>query len=232
MANRKKGFWIDQQIMDDKNLDCADRFILSEIYSLCKLKDGCIASDEHFAKIVNLSISNVNKRINRLKVLGYIKTFIHTINKKILGRTITINTIEVLDHNDESSISKTEKLVYQNGELSISNSDEVVFQDYDISISPVNITNTVTNSLIINQEIIQNNGEVMNSFVDMNQFLNNRFEELLVELVDKSSLGEDIFFYTDPVNLEFFRDVVDDNEYNLVYPILANVIEISRKLYG
>ena len=92
--NNKKGVWIDQEIMIDTNLDCADRFILSEIYSLCKLPNGCIAADEHFAKIINKSISNTNKRVNRLKDLGYINTFIHTKNKKILGRTITINKKE------------------------------------------------------------------------------------------------------------------------------------------
>ena len=95
--NNKQGMWINQEIIDDTNLDCADRFILSEIYSLCKLPNGCIAADEHFAKIINKSISNTNKRVNRLKELGYINTFIHTKNKKILGRTITINKKEKND---------------------------------------------------------------------------------------------------------------------------------------
>ena len=55
-----------------------------EIYSLCKLEKGCIAGDEHFAKLIRQSIPNTNKRINRLKDLGYINTFIHTKNKKII----------------------------------------------------------------------------------------------------------------------------------------------------
>jgi len=63
--SNKKGTWIDQEIMDDFNLDCVDRFILTEIYSLCKLPKGCIAGDEHFAKIIRKSISNTNKSVNR-----------------------------------------------------------------------------------------------------------------------------------------------------------------------
>ena len=90
--SNKKGMWIDQEIMDDINLDCVDRFILSEIYSLCKLEKGCIAGDEHFAKLVRKSNSYTNRKINRLKELKYINTFIHTINRKIIGRTINVAT--------------------------------------------------------------------------------------------------------------------------------------------
>ena len=62
--------------------------------------------------------------------------------------------------------------------------------------------------------------------------LNNKFEELVFELVEKSSLGEKIFYYTEPENLDMFRDAVDEKEYKIVYPILANVIDMSRKLHG
>ena len=218
--SNKKGTWIDQKIMDDINLDCVDRFILSEIYSLCKLPNGCIAGDEHFAKIIRKSISNTNKRINRFKELGYINTFIHTKNKKIIGRTITIVKKEKND------------LVFQNVEVSISKEQDLVFQNVEVSISPVNINNTVTNSDIIIQEINQYTGAVIDSSLSMNQFLNNRYEELVFELVNKCSIGEEIFFYIDPKNLDLFRDAVDDQEYKIVYPLITSVLDISRKLFG
>ena len=218
--SNKKGTWIDQKIMDDINLDCVDRFILSEIYSLCKLPNGCIAGDEHFSKIIRKSISNTNKRINRLKDLEYINTFIHTKNKKIIGRTITINKKEKND------------LVFQNVEVSISKEQDLVFQNVEVSISPVNINNTVTNSDIIIQEINQYTGAMIDSSLSMNQFLNNRYEELVFELVNKCSLGEEIFFYIDPKNLDLFRDAVDDQEYKIVYPLITSVLDISRKLFG
>ena len=218
--SNKKGTWIDQEIMDDFNLDCVDRFILTEIYSLCKLPNGCIAGDEHFSEIIRKSISNTNKRINRLKNLGYINTFIHTKNKKIIGRTITINKKEKND------------VVFQSVEVSISKEEDLVFQNVEVSISPVNINNTVTNSDIIIQEINQYTGSVIDSSLSMNQFLNNRYEELVFELVNKCSLGEEIFFYIDPKNQDLFRDAVDDQEYKIVYPIITSVLDISRKLFG
>ena len=169
--NNKKGMWIDQEIIDDANLDCADRFILSEIYSLCKLPNGCIAADEHFAKIINKSISNTNKRVNRLKELGYINTFIHTKNKKIIGRTVTIKSKEKSD------------LVFQNVDDSISPVKDLVFQNVDDSISPVNINNTITNSDIIIQERIQYTGAInSNSNNSLNQILKNQYEELSLRL--------------------------------------------------
>ena len=218
--SNKKGIWIDQEIMDDIKLDCVDRFILTEINSLCKLPNGCIAGDEHFSEIIRKSISNTNKRINRLKNLGYINTFIHTKNKKIIGRTITINDKEKND------------TVFQNIEVSISKQEGLVFQNVEVSISPVNINNTTTNSDIIIQEKNQYTGSEKKSALTINQLLNNKYEELVFQLVNKSSLGEEIFYYTDPENLEFFKDAVDDKEYKLVYPILKNVIEISNKLIG
>jgi hypothetical protein len=233
--SNKKGTWIDQEIMDDFNLDCVDRFILTEIYSLCKLPNGCIAGDEHFSEIIRKSISNTNKRINRLKNLGYINTFIHTKNKKIIGRTITINKKEKNDivfQSVEVSISKEEDLVFQNVEVSISKEEDLVFQNVEVSISPVNINNTVTNSDIIIQEINQYTGAVIDSSLSMNQFLNNRYEELVFELVNKCSLGEEIFFYIDPKNQDLFRDAVDDQEYKIVYPLITSVLDISRKLFG
>jgi hypothetical protein len=221
--------------MDDINLDCVDRFILTEIYSLCKLPKGCIAGDEHFAKIIRKSISNTNKRINRFKELGYINTFIHTKNKKIIFRTITIVKKEKNDlvfQNVEVSISKKEDLVFQNVEVSISKEQDLVFQNVEVSISPVNINNTVTNSDKIIQEINQYTGAVIDSSMSMNQFLNNRYEEQVFELVNKCSLGEEIFFYIDPKNLDLFRDAVDDQEYKIVYPLITSVLDISRKLFG
>jgi hypothetical protein len=68
--------------------------------------------------------------------------------------------------------------------------------------------------------------------MSMNQLLTNRFEELVFDLVNKSSLGEEIFTYTQPGNLDMFRDAVDEEEYKLVYPLLINVIDVEKKLYG
>jgi len=223
--NNKKGMWINQEIIDDKNLDCADRFILSEIYSLCKLPNGCIAADEHFAKIINKSISNTNKRVNRLKELGYINTFIHTKNKKILGRTITINKKEKND------------LVFQNVEISISKEEDLVFQNVEFSISPVNINNTITNSYIINQETNQYTGEeTFSKKINMGnsafQVLSNTYQELLFKLMNISSIGDKVFNYASHEGIKNLKLDIDKKESDELVPLLLQFIEVDRQLYG
>lgn len=223
--NNKKGMWINQEIIDDKNLDCADRFILSEIYSLCKLPNGCIAADEHFAKIIRKSISNTNKRVNRLKELGYINTFIHTINKKILGRTITINKKEKND------------LAIQNVEISISKEEDLVFQNVEVSISPVNINNTITNSYIINQETNQYTGEeTFTKKVNMGnstyQVLSNTYQELSFKLMNNSSIGDKVFNYASHEGIKNLKLDIDKKESDELVPLLLQFIEVDRQLYG
>ena len=218
---KKKGKWIDQKFIEDENLDCVDRFLISEIFSLCKLPNGCIAGDEHFANLTRQSISNTNKRINRLKNLGYINTFIHTKNKKIIGRTITIKTKEKSD------------LVFQNVDDSISPVKDLVFQNVDDSISPVNINNTITNSDIIIQERIQYTGAInSNSNNSLNQILKNQYEELSFEIGSKSSLGENVFIYADSRNIEMYKENTSSDEFELIFPLLKKLIEIQGKLYG
>ena len=223
--NNKKGMWINQEIIDDKNLDCADRFILSEIYSLCKLPNGCIAADEHFAKIIRKSISNTNKRVNRLKELGYINTFIHTINKKILGRTITINKKEKND------------LAFQNVEVSISKEEDLVFQNVEVSISPVNINNTITNSYIINQETNQYTGEeIFSKKVNLGnsafQVLSNTYQELIFKLMNISSIGDKVFNYASHEGIKNLKLDIDRKESDELVPLLLQFIEVDRQLYG
>ena len=233
---KKKGKWIDQKFIEDENLDCVDRFLISEIFSLCKLPNGCIAGDEHFANLTRQSISNTNKRINRLKNLGYINTFIHTKNKKIIGRTITIKSNEKSDlvfQNVDDSISPVKDLVFQNVDDSISPVKDLVFQNVDDSISPVNINNTITNSDIIIQERIQYTGAFnLNSNNSLNQILQNQYEELSFEIGSKSSLGENVFIYADSRNIEMYKENTSSDEFELIFPLLKKLIEIQGKLYG
>jgi len=223
MGNKNKqtkGIWIPEEIKVDKKLDWTNKALLSEIYSLCDLPDGCIASDNHFGKLLGIKRPSVNKRVNKLEELGYITATNHYKGKLCIGRTIT-KGISV----------KKQTVVPEVEDVSSLDSQVVVLEVEDVS-SLENTTNTLTNSDLTIQETIQHTGEVKNSEMSMNQFLNSRFEELVFELVEKSSLGESIFFYTEPENLDMFRDAVDEEEYKLVYPVLVKAIDISKKLYG
>jgi biotin operon repressor len=218
--NNSKGIWIPEEIKVDKKLDWTNKALLTEIYSLCELANGCIASDNHFGKLLGIKRPSVNKRVNKLEELGYIVAKNHFKGKLCIGRTIT-----------KGSSVKKHSVVPKEEDVSSLNSQEVVLEVVEDS-SLANTTNAFNISDLIIQETIQYTSEFKNSAMSMNQFLNSSYEELILELVAKSSLGEDIFFYTEPANLDMFKDAVDEKEYNLVYPVLVKVIEIGGKLFG
>jgi biotin operon repressor len=210
--NQKTGIWIPEEIKVDKELDWTNKALLSEIYSLCKLPNGCIASDNHFGKLLGIGRTSVNKRVNKLEELGYITTKNHYKGKLCIGRTIR-----------KGSSFKKHTLV---PEVEVGSSPDVklVVPEVGVGSSVENTTNTITNSDKIIQKQIQYTG------LSLNQFLNNRLEELAVEAVEKSSLGEGIFFYTEPETIELYKDAVCEDEFRLVFPVLQSIVEVEQKL--
>lgn len=219
-TENRKGIWIPEEIINDNNLDWTNKALLTEIYSLCKLEDGCFKSDSRFGKLLGIGRTSVNKRVNWLKKQGYISTKNHHQDKLCIGRTITksssVEKHTLVPEEDNGSSQKTLGVVLKN--------------DKDSSVE--NTINSSNNSDLTIQETIQYTGATKNSGLSMNQLLNNRFEELVFDLVNKTSLGEGIFIYTEPGNLDMFRDAVDEEEYKLVYPLLTSIIDVEKKLYG
>jgi biotin operon repressor len=221
-SKNRKGIWIPIEILDDKNLDAANRIILAEIYSLCELTKGCIAGDEHLGELANLSRTAINTRINILEKKGYFEKTVKpgigkTLKRKRENDKISNKTI----FEDSFNLTPTSSV---NDTLPVSLGTP--------TSSPADTINTNTNTDILIQETIQNTGAATKSDMSMNQTLTNRFEELVFDLVSKSSLGEEIFNYTQPGNLDMFRDAVDEEEYKLVYPLLIKIIDVEKKLYG
>jgi len=216
----RKGIWIPEEIMNDNNLDWTNKVLLTEIYSLCKLEDGCFKSDSRFGKLLGIGRTSVNKRVNWLKKKGYINTKNHHQDKLCIGRTIT----------KSSSVEKHTLVLEEDKGSSRKTQGVVLKEDNDSSVE--NTINSSINSDLIIQETIQYTGATINNCLSINQSLNNKLEELVLELAEKSSLGEEIFYYTEAGNLDMFRDAVDEKEYKIVYPILANVISMSKKLHG
>ena len=212
MGNKnRKGLWISIEILEDKNLDAVNKIILAEIYSLCELPKGCIAGDQHLGDLVNLSRTAINSRIKLLEEMGYFEKTVKPGIGKILKRKHKDNIVS-------QAVLETTQL-------------ENIYNPTPTS-STTDTINTTTNTDLLEQEIIQYTGATKNSGMSMNQLLNNRFEELVFDLVNKTSLGEGIFIYTEPGNLDMFIDAVDEEEYKLVYPLLTSIIDVEKKLYG
>ena len=178
----RKGIWIPEEIINDNNLDWTNKVLLTEIYSLCKLEDGCFKSDSRFGKLLGIGRTSVNKRVNWLKKKGYINTKNHHQDKLCIGRTIT----------KSSSVEKHTLVLEEDKGSSRKTQGVVLKEDNDSSVE--NTINSSINSDLIIQETIQYTGATINNCLSINQSLNNKLEELVLELAEKSSLGEEIFY--------------------------------------
>ncbi|MCZ2481286.1 hypothetical protein [Aquirufa nivalisilvae] len=156
--NKTKGIWIPEEIKVDKKLDWTNKALLSEIYSLCKLPDGCIASDNHFGKILGIGRTSVNKRVNKLEEMGYITNKNLYKGKLCVGRIIT-----------KGVSNKKHTLVPEVEKGSSDTIQGVVPKLYEVS-SVENTINTSTISGITIQELIQYTGGTKNSGISMYQY--------------------------------------------------------------
>lgn len=68
------GIWVPVEILQDDNLTVTERFILSEIAQLSSLEDGCYASNNHFASLINITRQSASRAIKTLAEKGYISS--------------------------------------------------------------------------------------------------------------------------------------------------------------
>jgi DNA-binding Lrp family transcriptional regulator len=258
--SKRKGIWIEQIHIEDKNLSWIDKVLITEISSLSKLKNGCTASDEHFSTLLNVTRSAVNKRINRLVKIGYISKYVHTKNKKIEGRTLSMKSLNtdiiddyissVLDENTselvfpkiEVSVSNNENLVFPKIEVSVSNNENLVFPKVEVSVSRENINNTLNNSLEINQlleqehlkeTISQNSISKPSTGISMAQNARNNINILENKIVESTERGWEIIRNPSYSTINNLQDYIHNNdEYNKVLPILKNLITEKKILFG
>lgn len=85
------GIWLEAEIAGIENLDIANCLLLQKIINLSEEKDGCFASNDHFANLLHMSRQAASKRINQLAELGYITTKNMFSKKNCIGRMITPN---------------------------------------------------------------------------------------------------------------------------------------------
>ena len=117
------------EIMHDKNLNSTQKFILAEIEQLSSLKNGCIATNKHFSKLIGISTSGVSRAISALQNSGYIDID-NSESIRNNGRIITLK--EGIDSSQEGIDSSQE---------GIDSSQE----------SKENITNNITNNITVSQ---------------------------------------------------------------------------------
>lgn len=180
MNSKRKGIWIPIEILTNENLDVTNKLLLAEIYSLTELEDGCIASDNHFSKLLGITRSAVNKRITGLKKLNLIESERVYKDRQCLGRVIT-----------KPTTSQKKHTLIPERIPPVSSDNIRVFPKEVKPVRRENTINTVTNSNRLKQPEIQHTG-VISKFDISNEEKLSRFKKLaqldpnlLAEIEDK-----------------------------------------------
>lgn len=183
MSSKRKGIWIPIEILTNQDLDVTNKLLLAEIYSLTELEDGCIASDNHFSKLLGISRSAVNKRISKLKKLNLIESELVYKDRQCLGRVI-----------NKRSISQKKHTPIPQGNIPVSQDDKVVFPKIDKPVRQKNTINTTTNSNKLIQTVIQYTGGISKFDISDEEKLD-RFKKLVQMKPDLFKEIEDRNFY-------------------------------------
>ncbi len=87
-----KGFWLEIELLHDKNTTMQEKLLLIEISNLSMLDKGCIASNTHFAELFQVKKESISRSLSSLEKKGYISTEIKK-GSRNHNRTITINKL-------------------------------------------------------------------------------------------------------------------------------------------
>ena len=88
MSTESSGFWLPRKLYLIKELTMMEKLLFVEIQSLSMLDKGCVASNKHFATLLDIKREAVSRSLNRLKAKGFISIDIKNRNH---DRKITIN---------------------------------------------------------------------------------------------------------------------------------------------
>jgi hypothetical protein len=206
MSGKRKGIWIPKELIEDHKLDWSNKILLSEIASLNELEDGCIASNNHFARLLGLrNASSASKRISKLERLGFINTQIVSNNRVIVGRKITLSNA----HKNNTIVPKTPR--------GSSTKSKGVVPSSQQGGSLENTINTVINSSLLNQEVIHNIGE---NHLDLELYSNNlkkinsilKLDNEMIEGTVMKSFKDAIMILEEKLGSTIIEEIANDRE--------------------
>ena len=222
--SKRKGIWIPDFILEDERLDAGNKIIMAEIISLCELDKGCYASDEHFARLVGIERSSSTKRIKKLVQMGYVNK--RTVKGK--GKYLFLN--EQVNHQqpvpERTSTSSFEV--------------ELPVPKRTLTSSQENTINTITNSDILKQELVQDYVEEsilpkapVCQVMTQAQAARSRIEKLEDLIIEAAKSGADIVLNAKFLNEKKLWDFVEDRgEYEMVVPLWKELVNVQSALYG
>lgn len=208
---KKKGIWIPIELMNDTKLDWTNKVLLSEIYSLSELENGCFASNQHFGEVLQINKSAVSKRISQLEEWGYINCRNQYKNKQCIGRIITKGS----SHWNDTVVP------IEQGGSSTGTIGVVPTEPYPSSQrKPIN---TTTNTSIKKQLLIHNTGATENSTTNLSdpkQKIRDDYESSTLLLSTATTLGSDIFYYINKNKISLLKKEIGENKFAEIEPVI------------
>jgi len=232
----RKGIWIPQSVLK-LDLNGNDKILLAEIYSLCERKNGCYASNQHFANLIGYeTAAAASKRLTFLAEKGLIRTKLVYDGKRCVGRNIYRNDIMnslmgiVPNDNDGSDIGNQGVVPNEPQGISVGNT----------------INSSSINSVIINSETsavtsINTGGNMESTKNDAKDKLNcggiseaqyyrNQKEEAYNKLVNATPIGKDIIYYASTNQFYELKKKIGIDLFQQVKPILEKYIAAIKQL--
>jgi hypothetical protein len=157
-------------ILFNPKLTSDEKLILAEIVSLDKLRNGCTAGDNHFAKIINKTRQTTNGIIKKLETKGLLEIKV----KPGIGKK-----------------TKPGKNFWELIAIPVGDSDttcrdslQVGVEIHDTTCRDSDTTNTITNTDILIQEELHYTGATDNISVEINDCRNKEACSKLNELIN------------------------------------------------
>lgn len=150
---------INHSVLYNPTFTSDEKIILAEIISLDKLRNRCIASDNHFAKIINKSRTTTNGIIKKLESKGFITIEV----KQGIGKTTkpVENFWELIKSHvqiQDTSETNLDQKGVQIQDITCQDSLQVGVENDDTTSRDLDTTITSNNTEIIIQKELQDTG--------------------------------------------------------------------------
>lgn len=240
-----KSLLIPIELLLDKRLDAANKIIMAQIISLQTAPDGCHISDKSLGQITCLSRTAVNKRISHLSNFGFISTVTICDNGKVIGRKILVceNSSPAIHVENNSTKRKNttkkkktdkeiiEEIINNNRKTSVYSGHTISSNLSDFSKSN-NTLNIIENNTYNTEYSVPQVNTKVNTGISNYEWNKNRLEEIVEDIYNVCDIGDTLFEYFTPINVEDLKYIIPVEIFVSIRPKFEEYFRIQTLLYG
>jgi hypothetical protein len=173
-------------LLFNSNFTSDEKLILAEMVSLSSLPKGCVAGDNHFAKLINKSRPTTNGIIKNLQARGYITLIV----KKGIGKTTKLvdnfwGLVSTPVERDDNSAVVQEPVVVENTDTTCRYKLQEGVENEDTTCRETDTTITFTNTDLLVQEVLEYTGATETYKIDSS---NSQYNDVYLKLIELITL--------------------------------------------